>query len=80
MRGVRLQLERWAVGMEAIKRCVFAGEISFRHCLARRIRRAPLPFPHNKAMMLALHQEHTLSDMFTKHLLRRNIRFEEDLV
>jgi CRP/FNR family cyclic AMP-dependent transcriptional regulator len=34
----------------------------------------------NKAMTLALHQEHTLSDMFTKHLLRRNIRFEEDLV
>jgi CRP/FNR family transcriptional regulator, cyclic AMP receptor protein len=34
----------------------------------------------NKAMKLALHQEHTLSDMFTKHLLARNIRYEEDLV
>jgi CRP/FNR family transcriptional regulator, cyclic AMP receptor protein len=33
-----------------------------------------------KAMMLALRQEHTLSDMFTTHLLARNIRFEEDLV
>jgi CRP/FNR family cyclic AMP-dependent transcriptional regulator len=33
-----------------------------------------------KAMMLALHQEQTLSDMFTAHLLGRNIRFEEDLV
>jgi CRP/FNR family cyclic AMP-dependent transcriptional regulator len=33
-----------------------------------------------KAMMLALHQEHTLSDMFTAYLLGRNIRFEEDLV
>ncbi len=33
-----------------------------------------------KAMVLALHQEHTLSDMFTKYLLGRNIRFEEDLV
>ena len=33
-----------------------------------------------KAMMLALHQEQTLSEMFTAHLLGRNIRFEEDLV
>ncbi len=33
-----------------------------------------------KAMMLALHQEHTLSDMFTAYLLGRNVRFEEDLV
>ena len=33
-----------------------------------------------KAMMLALHQEHTLSDMFTAYLLGRNIRYEEDLV
>jgi CRP/FNR family cyclic AMP-dependent transcriptional regulator len=33
-----------------------------------------------KAMMLALHQEHTLSDMFVAYLLGRNIRYEEDLV
>jgi CRP/FNR family transcriptional regulator, cyclic AMP receptor protein len=33
-----------------------------------------------KAMMLALRQEHTLSDLFTAYLLGRNIRFEEDLV
>ena len=33
-----------------------------------------------KAMMLALRQEHALSDMFTTYLLGRNIRFEEDLV
>jgi CRP/FNR family transcriptional regulator, cyclic AMP receptor protein len=33
-----------------------------------------------KAMMLALHREHTLSDMFTEYLLGRNIRYEEDLV
>jgi CRP-like cAMP-binding protein len=33
-----------------------------------------------KTMMLALQQEHTLSDMFTAYLLGRNIRFEEDLV
>ena len=33
-----------------------------------------------KAMMLALHREQTLSEMFTAHLLGRNIRFEEDLV
>jgi CRP-like cAMP-binding protein len=33
-----------------------------------------------KAMMLALHQEHALSDLFTAHLLGRNIRYEADLV
>jgi CRP/FNR family transcriptional regulator, cyclic AMP receptor protein len=34
----------------------------------------------NKEMILALHREHTLSDMFTAYLLGRNIRYEEDLV
>ena len=34
----------------------------------------------SKAMMLALHGERTLSDMFTAYLLGRNIRYEEDLV
>jgi CRP/FNR family cyclic AMP-dependent transcriptional regulator len=33
-----------------------------------------------KAMMLALHREHTFSDLFVAHLLVRNIRYEEDLV
>jgi CRP/FNR family cyclic AMP-dependent transcriptional regulator len=33
-----------------------------------------------KVMMLALHREHTLSDMFTAYLLARSIRYEEDLV
>jgi CRP/FNR family transcriptional regulator, cyclic AMP receptor protein len=33
-----------------------------------------------KAMMLALHQEHALSDMFVAYLLGRNVRYEEDLV
>jgi CRP/FNR family transcriptional regulator, cyclic AMP receptor protein len=33
-----------------------------------------------KAMMLALHREPTLSDMFTAYLLGRNIRYEADLV
>jgi CRP-like cAMP-binding protein len=33
-----------------------------------------------KAMMRALHREHTFSDMFVAHLLARNIRYEEDLV
>jgi CRP-like cAMP-binding protein len=33
-----------------------------------------------KAMMLALHREHSLSDLFTAYLLGRNIRYEEDLV
>ena len=33
-----------------------------------------------KAMILALHQEHTFSDLFTAYLLARNIRYEADLV
>jgi len=33
-----------------------------------------------KAMMLALHREHTFSDLFVAYLLGRNIRYEEDLV
>ena len=32
------------------------------------------------AMMIALHREHTLSDLFVAYLLRRNIRYEADLV
>ena len=31
------------------------------------------------AMMVALHREHTLSDLFVAYLLARNIRYEEDL-
>jgi CRP/FNR family cyclic AMP-dependent transcriptional regulator len=33
-----------------------------------------------KAMILALHRGHKLSDMFTAFLLARNVRYEEDLV
>jgi CRP/FNR family cyclic AMP-dependent transcriptional regulator len=33
-----------------------------------------------KAMLTALHREHTFSDMFVAYLLARNIRYEEDLV
>ncbi len=33
-----------------------------------------------KAMMEALHREHEFSDLFVAYLLRRNIRYEEDLV
>jgi CRP/FNR family cyclic AMP-dependent transcriptional regulator len=33
-----------------------------------------------KAMMEALHREHSFSDMFVGYLLARNIRYEEDLV
>jgi len=32
-----------------------------------------------KAMMNALHREHTFSDLFVAYLLARNIRYEEDL-
>jgi CRP/FNR family transcriptional regulator, cyclic AMP receptor protein len=33
-----------------------------------------------KAMMVALHREHTFSDLFVEYLLARNIQYEEDLV
>jgi CRP/FNR family cyclic AMP-dependent transcriptional regulator len=33
-----------------------------------------------KAMMVALHREHSFSDLFVAYLLARNIRYEEDLV
>ena len=33
-----------------------------------------------KAMVDALHREHSLSDLFVAYLLTRNIRYEEDLV
>jgi CRP/FNR family transcriptional regulator, cyclic AMP receptor protein len=33
-----------------------------------------------KAMILALHREHTFSDLFVAYLLVRNIRYEADLV
>ena len=33
-----------------------------------------------KAMMLALHRERELSDLFVAYLLARNVRYEEDLV
>jgi CRP/FNR family transcriptional regulator, cyclic AMP receptor protein len=32
------------------------------------------------AMILALHREHTFSDLFVAYLLGRNVRYEEDLV
>jgi CRP/FNR family cyclic AMP-dependent transcriptional regulator len=34
----------------------------------------------SKAMRDTLHREHEVSDMFTRYLLSRNIRYEEDLV
>jgi CRP/FNR family transcriptional regulator, cyclic AMP receptor protein len=35
---------------------------------------------HKKVMILALHREHSFSDLFVAYLLARNIRYEEDLV
>jgi CRP/FNR family transcriptional regulator, cyclic AMP receptor protein len=35
---------------------------------------------NKKAMMEALHREHSFSDMFVAYLLARNIRYEEELV
>jgi CRP/FNR family transcriptional regulator, cyclic AMP receptor protein len=45
---------------------------AMRDCAVLRIKK--------KAMVDALHREHSLSDLFVAYLLTRNIRYEEDLV
>jgi CRP/FNR family cyclic AMP-dependent transcriptional regulator len=56
-----------------------AGQ-NFRMGFAATITDCQLLRIEKKAMVLALHREHTFSDMFVAYLLARNIRYEEDLV
>jgi CRP/FNR family transcriptional regulator, cyclic AMP receptor protein len=76
-------------GKEATIGVLKAGDFCGEGCLAGQPRRigsavamtdCELMRIDKKAMMLALHREHTLSDMFTAYLLGRNIRYEADLV
>jgi CRP/FNR family transcriptional regulator, cyclic AMP receptor protein len=56
-----------------------AGQL-LRMCSAAAMTDCELLRVDKKAMMDALHREHTFSDMFVAYLLARNIRYEEDLV
>jgi CRP/FNR family cyclic AMP-dependent transcriptional regulator len=77
------------IGKEATLATLSAGEFFGEGCLAGRPLRiksatamtdCELLRIERKAMMLALHREHTFSDLFVACLLARNIRYEEDLV
>ena len=57
-----------------------ATESLYMGCVSYTERFFPEGRIEKKAMMLALHREHTFSDMFVAYLLSRNIRYEEDLV
>jgi CRP/FNR family cyclic AMP-dependent transcriptional regulator len=77
-------------GKEATVALLGAGEFCGEECIASshpvRVASASAITPtvllkiDRKEMMRALHQEHTLSDIFVSHLLARNARVQEDLV
>lgn len=76
-------------GKEAILGILSEGDFFGEGCLAGQPQRmgsattmtdCELMRNDKQAMMLALHKEHTFSDLFTAYLLGRNIRYEEDLV
>jgi len=77
-------------GKEATVALLGAGEFCGEECIASshpvRVASASAITPtvllkiDRKAMMRALHQEHTFSDIFVSHLLARNARVQEDLV
>src|SRR5450759_3834839 len=76
------------IGKEATLAILSEGEFFGEGCLAGRPLRmgsatamtdCELLRIDKKAMMRALHREHTFSDLFVAYLLARNIRYEEDL-
>jgi CRP-like cAMP-binding protein len=56
-----------------------AGQ-TLRMCSATVMAECKLLRVDKKAMVLSLHREHALSEVFVAYLLTRNIRYEEDLV
>jgi CRP/FNR family cyclic AMP-dependent transcriptional regulator len=56
-----------------------AGQ-TLRMCSATVMTECKLLRVDKKAMVLSLHREHALSEVFVAYLLTRNIRYEEDLV
>jgi CRP/FNR family cyclic AMP-dependent transcriptional regulator len=70
--GILSEGELFGEGGLAGQSSRFGSATAVTDCALLRIRK--------NAMMLALHREHTFSDMFVTYLLARNIRHEEDLV
>jgi CRP-like cAMP-binding protein len=64
---------------EFIGEGALAGQL-LRMCSADAMSKCELLRVEKKAMIEALHREHSFSDLFVTYLLARNIRFQEDLV
>jgi CRP/FNR family cyclic AMP-dependent transcriptional regulator len=86
--GVRLSVVN-EVGKEAVVAILGPGDFFGEGCLAGQpvcmaTATAMVPtsilFIEKKEMLRVLHEEHAFSDRFISHMLRRNIRIEEDLV
>jgi len=86
--GVKLSVVN-EIGKEAVVAILGPGDFFGEGCLAGQpvcmaTATAVVPtsilFIEKKEMMRVLHEEHAFSDRFISHMLRRNIRIEEDLV
>jgi len=86
--GVKLSVVS-EVGKEAVVAILGPGDFFGEGCLAGQpvcmatataIVPTSILFIEKKEMMRVLHEEHAFSDRFISHMLRRNIRIEEDLV
>jgi CRP/FNR family cyclic AMP-dependent transcriptional regulator len=86
--GVRLSVVN-EVGKEAVVAILGPGDFFGEGCLAGQpicmatataIVPTSILFIEKNEMVRVLHKEHAFSDRFISHMLRRNIRIEEDLV
>ena len=75
-------------GKEAVIAILYPGDFFGEGCIAgqpRRVARAVAVQPasvlaiNKKEMLRVIHEEHEFSDRFISHMLKRNVRFEEDL-
>ena len=76
------------VGKEAVIAILYPGDFFGEGCIAgqpRRVARAVAVQPasvlaiNKKEMLRVMHAEHDFSDRFISHMLKRNVRIEEDL-
>ena len=76
------------VGKEAVIAMLYPGDFFGEGCIAgqpRRVARAVAVQPtsvlaiNRKEMLRVIHEEHEFSDRFISHMLKRNVRIEEDL-
>ena len=77
-----------AAGREAVIAILYPGDFFGEGCIAgqpRRVARAVAVQPasvlaiNKKEMLRVIHAEHEFSDRFISHMLKRNVRIEEDL-